>query len=84
MNEMTNKVKAVLGIAGKKQNDYAEALGITKQSMYNKMQTGYWNVDDIIRLMDMVNGELVMRCKGTEIRVGNECIHKVKGNEKLT
>lgn len=47
---VTDKVKALLSIAGKKQIDLANEFGVTPQSMNNKMALNRYTAEDLIAI----------------------------------
>lgn len=44
---MSDKVKDLLALSGKKQTELAEIFGMSKQTMSNKMARGSWSGDDL-------------------------------------
>lgn len=46
---MSEKVKALLALSGKKQTELAEAFGMSKQTMSNKMARGSWSAEDLAK-----------------------------------
>lgn len=73
-NNISNKVNAMLQISGKSRKDFAEFLGIKYQSLSNKLQLGYFSLDDMIRLMEFTDGALYMECNGTRMEIGKDCL----------
>jgi transcriptional regulator with XRE-family HTH domain len=49
---VTDKIKALLMITGKKQVDLANEFGLTAQSMSNKMTLNRYNADDLIKIAE--------------------------------
>lgn len=49
---ITDKIKALLAIRGKKNIDLAAYLGISPQSMQNKFTRGSFSADDLIRIAE--------------------------------
>lgn len=47
---VSDKVRAILALAGKKVIDLAELYGVSKQSMNNKMTNNRFSADDLIRI----------------------------------
>jgi len=47
---VSDKVRAVLALAGKRNIDLAELYGVSKQSMNNKMTNNRFSADDLIRI----------------------------------
>jgi len=49
---VSDKIRALLALAGKKNIDLAELYGMSKQSMNNKMTNNRFSADDLIRIAD--------------------------------
>lgn len=49
---VTDKVKALLALAGKKNVELARAYGVTPQSMNNKMTLNRYTADDLIKIAE--------------------------------
>lgn len=49
---VTDKIKALLLITGKKQIELANEFGLTAQSMSNKMALNRYNSDDLIKIAE--------------------------------
>ena len=47
---VTDKIKALLAMSGKKQIELAEEFGVTPQSMNNKMSMNRYSAEDLIRI----------------------------------
>ena len=47
---VSNKIKGLLSTSGKSQTELARFLGISPQSLSNKMTRGYFSADDLIRI----------------------------------
>lgn len=56
---VTDKVKALLSIRGKKNIELAAYLGISPQSMQNKFNRGSFSAEDLIKICDFLNCSLV-------------------------
>lgn len=52
------KVTSVLKAKGMNQNSLAEAYGVSKQSMSNKIRMERWDASDLIKVANMVGGKL--------------------------
>lgn len=52
------KVMSVLKAKGFNQNNLAEAYGVSKQSMSNKVRFERWDASDLIKVANMVDGKL--------------------------
>ena len=46
---VSDKVKGLLALCGKKQIDLAEYFGMSKQTMGNKMSRGSWSANDLAK-----------------------------------
>lgn len=57
---ISDKVKALLALNGKRQGDLAETLGIAKQSVANKMLRDSWSATDLMAMADLVGGILLI------------------------
>ena len=55
---VSEKVKALLNLTGKKQADLAAHLGIAAQSVANKMLRDSWSAKDLANIADFVGGKL--------------------------
>ena len=51
---VTEKVKALLSLKGKKNVELAAHLGISPQSMQNKFNRGSFSAEDLIKIADFV------------------------------
>lgn len=51
---VTEKVKALLSLKGKKNVELAAHLGISPQSMQNKFNRGSFSAEDLIKISDFV------------------------------
>lgn len=60
---VSDKVKAILSLNGKKQAELAAYFGITSQSMNNKMNRDSWSTKDLVRVADFVGGRVAVVLK---------------------
>ena len=51
---VTDKIKALLSIKGKKNIELAQYLGISPQSMQNKLARGSFSAEDLIKISDFL------------------------------
>jgi transcriptional regulator with XRE-family HTH domain len=51
---ITDKIKALLSIKGKKNIELAQYLGITPQSLQNKLTRGSFSAEDLIKIADFL------------------------------
>lgn len=56
--QITNKIKGLMQIKGKKNVDLANYLGITVQSLSNKFNRGSFSAADLIKIADFLKCEL--------------------------
>lgn len=52
---VTDKLKALLSIKGKKNIELATYLGISPQSMQNKLARGSFSAEDLIKIADFLD-----------------------------
>ena len=50
---VSDAVKGLLGMSGKKQVDLAARLGMTRQSMSNKIKKNSWFASDLVKAADL-------------------------------
>ena len=55
---VSEKIKALLNLTGKKQSDLAVHMGIAAQSVANKMLRDSWSAKDLANIADFVGGKL--------------------------
>ena len=51
---VTNKIKSLLSLKGKKNIELAAYLGISPQSMQNKLSRGSFSAEDLIKISDFL------------------------------
>lgn len=51
---ISDKIKALLKIKGRKMNDLADYLGMGKQSLSNKFSRGSFSAEDLIKISDFL------------------------------
>lgn len=68
------KVKAILNISGKKQNDLVEVFGMSsKQSLSNKFSNERWSADDLAKVAEFCGCKLAFVLPdGTQISIDSE------------
>jgi DNA-binding XRE family transcriptional regulator len=57
---LTNKIKALLRMCGKKNTELAAYLGVTIQSLANKFNRGSFSAEDLIKIAAFVDCEMVI------------------------
>lgn len=55
---ISDKVKGLLALSGKKQIELADRFGMSKQTMNNKMNRGSWSASDLARVADFCGCKL--------------------------
>ena len=55
---VSDKVRAMLNLRGRKIKDLAEHLELTQQSMRNKLNRGSFSAEDLIKISMFLNAEL--------------------------
>lgn len=63
---VTDKIKALLSIKGKKNIELAEYLGMTPQSLQNKLGRGSFSAEDLIKIADFLECSLVFEIDDTQ------------------
>lgn len=59
---VSNKIRSILQLTGKKHADLADYLGISKQSLSNKYSRESFSVIELIEIANFVGGELSVSC----------------------
>lgn len=55
---VSDKIKALLNMKGKKYKELAQLFGISEQAMRNKFARGSFSADELIQIADFVNCQL--------------------------
>ena len=71
---ITGKIKALLAMAGKRNVDLAEYLGVLPQSLQNKFARGSFSAEDLIKIADFCGAELVLLYGDDRIVLDRSCI----------
>lgn len=74
METITAKIKALLAMAGKKNVELAEYLGIFPQSLQNKFNRGSFSADDLIKIAEFAGAELSIQLGEDKIVLDSSCI----------
>ena len=79
MEEITARIKGLLAIKGKRQKDLAEYLGITPQSLQNKLTRGSFSAEDLIRIAIFTGVDLayIERGSSSVVTLGEDCLHQL-------
>lgn len=88
---ITEKIKALLSLKGKKNMELAAYLGITPQSLQNKFNRGSFSAEDLIKISDFLDCQLNFRADNDtsiffdmgDIRKKNE-VDNTSATSKLT
>lgn len=88
---ITEKIKALLSLKGKKNMELAAYLGITPQSLQNKFNRGSFSAEDLIKISDFLDCQLNFRVDNDtsiffdmgDIRKKNE-VDNTSATSKLT
>ena len=62
----SNKLKSILSVTGHKPADLADCLGISVQSVRNKIFRGSYSVDDLLKIFDYLECEVTVKTKADE------------------
>ena len=77
---LTDKVKGLLALQGKKQLELAEHFDMSKQTMSNKMARGSWSGDDLARVAEFCGCKLAFILPdGQQILISSDNEEKVLG-----
>ena len=63
---VSEKVKALLALSGKRQVDLAEHFGMTSQSMNNKMNRDSWSAKDLVKAAEFTDCKLAFVLSGNQ------------------
>lgn len=57
---ITDKIKALLTMKGRKNIELAAHLGMTPQSLQNKLNRGSFSAEDLIKIADFADASLIL------------------------
>lgn len=57
---LSDKVKGIIAMVGKQQQELAQYFGMSKQVMNNKLSRNSWSGKDLIKVADFVGGQLAI------------------------
>ena len=60
---VSNKLKSILSVTGHKPADLADCLGISVQSVRNKIFRGSYSIDDLLKIFDYLECEVTVKTK---------------------
>ena len=70
---VSDKVKGLLALCGKKQIDLAANFGMSKQTMGNKMHRGSWSANDLAKVAKFCDCQLAfITSDGNKIIIEDE------------
>ena len=69
---VSDKVKGLLALCGKKQVDMAASFGMSKQTMGNKMNRGSWSANDLAKAAEFCG------CKLAELAAALGCTVEIR------
>lgn len=74
---VSDKVKAVLALTGKRQIDLATHLGMSKQVLSNKLARGSWSGRDLAKVAAFCGGKLLfMLPDGQQIIIDDDSVEE--------
>lgn len=79
---ITNRIKSLLSMAGKKQIELAAYLGISPQSLQNKFSRGSFSADDLIKISNFTGAELAFITGENKVTLDSSCIRESEPVEK--
>lgn len=59
----SNKLRSILSVTGHKPADLADCLGISVQSVRNKIFRGSYSIDDLLKIFDYLECEVTVKTK---------------------
>ena len=63
---VTEKIRALLSVRGNKNVELAEYLGISPQSLQNKLNRGSFSAEDLIKIADFAGVALAFEVNATQ------------------
>ncbi len=64
---VSNKIKAMIKIANKKNIDVSKSLGLARpQALNTKFTRDSWTVQDLIKVVSFLDGEITIRINDTD------------------
>ena len=63
---VSDKIKGLLSMKGKKYKELAQLFGISEQAMRNKFARGSFSADELIMVADFVNCQLAFEIDNTQ------------------
>lgn len=79
MKNLSNEIKSLLIVQGLKQSDLTNILGMSsRQSVTNKFSTNSWSVDDLVKVVNFLDGKLIIKVDNREIEITKEHVKSRK------
>lgn len=82
MKPISDRIKSVLQLNGKKNVDLAAYLGMSPQSLQNKLSRGSFSADDLIRIAEFTGAELAFLMGPDKITLGADCLRDNDSQEE--
>lgn len=82
---ITNRIKSLLSMAGKKQIELAAYMGISPQSLQNKFSRSSFSADDLIKISNFTGAELAFitgENGENKVTLDSSCIRESESVEK--
>lgn len=57
---LSDKVKGIIALVGKQQQELAQFFGMSKQVMNNKIARNSWSGKDLLKVAEFVGGQLAI------------------------
>lgn len=57
---LSDKIKGIIAMVGKQQQELAQHFGMSKQVMNNKISRNSWSGKDLVKVADFVGGQLAI------------------------
>lgn len=72
---VSEKIRGLMSIQGKKHGEMAAAMNMTAHSWSNKLARGSFSADDLIKISDILETQVIFRTnKGIEIALDKDDI----------
>lgn len=74
---VSDKIKAIMQIKGVTSQQLADYFGMSRQAMYNKFQRDTWTTSDLIKAMDFLDCEIIIKSNDNiQMYLTTKDIHK--------
>lgn len=79
MKSLSNEIKSLLIVQGLKQSKLINILGMSsRQSVANKFSTNSWSVEDLVKVVNFLDGKLIIKVDNREIEITKEHVKSRK------